>query len=359
VPRHARKTQPWWRHRLGLIVVLFLVLAAGCQSDVDLPLPPTPTPEGSAVYYVAPGGQDDAPGSFEEPFGTFSHALAQIRAGDRLYARGGVYEERVIDLPIRPGTSENPIWVQAWPGDPELVVIEGLIWIWEPIHVHFTGINVTWSDQNNRREHMVKFTGGHDWTFRDAEVWDARSYAAILVTDESADWILSGLYVHDTHPANGEQQDHLIYISGGAHDGLIERCVLANSPNGRAIKIGAPSEDGPHPYGIEVRYNTMYNNLGPSNVQVSYAASDVFIHHNVMQRSGDDRASVTGFDFSGENIVVSENVLWETEGPTSDDDGIVDAGDNLVVNPELADPDGGDFRPLNDDIPEAGHQAIE
>ena len=43
------------------------------------------------VYYISPDGQDNNAGTFTSPWKTFMHATLQLRAGDTLYVRGGVY----------------------------------------------------------------------------------------------------------------------------------------------------------------------------------------------------------------------------------------------------------------------------
>ena len=44
-----------------------------------------------ATYYVSPEGSDEAMGTESQPFGSFSHALSVMQAGDTLYVFDGVY----------------------------------------------------------------------------------------------------------------------------------------------------------------------------------------------------------------------------------------------------------------------------
>jgi hypothetical protein len=328
--------------------MLVLALAAGVGAAQG-------TQAAGREFFVSPSGSNHSPGSKAQPFATLEHALAQLGAGDTLWVRGGSYHERLINPRLAPGTQDTPIRVQAWPEDIQRPVVVGLFWVKNPVWVDFQGINVTWSDENAADEHMVKFSGGHHWSFTDAEVWGARSHAAILVTGESSHWLLSGLYVHDTHPTNDTNQDHLIYISRGAHHGVIERCVLVNSENGRAVKIGAPSADDPAPHAIQVRYNTMANNLGPSNVQLSHGAHDVEVHHNVMQRPGQGRENVTGYKLTGSDNVVRDNIVWESDGPVQPIPGLIDGGGNVVADPMFADPSGGNYAVMNSVVSDYGH----
>lgn len=93
--------------------------------------------------------------------------------------------------------------------------------------------------------------------------------------------------------------------SGGR---IIERTVLYNSVNGRAIKIGPPASSTTPVGGVTIRYNTMYNNLGPSNVQVSYGATKN-IYRNIMQKSGSE--NVTAYNLNGSGNQAYENIGWE------------------------------------------------
>ncbi len=76
----------------------------------------------SKTLYVAKTGDDNNPGSFEEPFETLAKACYRLDAGDTLLIREGRYME-TIQLP-RPGSAGNPIVIMAYPG--EKVVISAL-----------------------------------------------------------------------------------------------------------------------------------------------------------------------------------------------------------------------------------------
>lgn len=70
------------------------------------------------VYFVAPDGNDDGPGTFEQPWATLHQAADTIEAGDTVYVRGGIYmpEKRVafkhLDAPEGRRTS-----IIGWPGE--------------------------------------------------------------------------------------------------------------------------------------------------------------------------------------------------------------------------------------------------
>ena len=295
---------------------------------------------------VAPYGDDDGPGTRSDPWRTLEKGLTSLRAGDTLTVRNGTYDEELDDIEVRPGSSSRPITVVAAPGSTP--VLRGLLWLRNADYWSFRGLNVTWSRSASSDQHMVKFDGGTGWSFTDAEVSDARSYAAILVTGDAEDWKLSRLFVHGTQRTHGENQDHLIYVSS-SDGGVIERCLLTDSPNGRAIKIGPPDDSDEQVGGVTVRYNTMYDNLGPSNIQLSRGASDNRIYRNIMTRPAEDQPNVTAFRLSGEDNVVSDNLFFESSGALAPDvEGLEDGGGNVERNPRFTDPAVDDFRPLDE-----------
>ena len=74
-----------------------------------------------ADYYVATDGDDDNPGTIDEPFATIQHAHDVAVAGDLIYVRGGTYE---VDHQTRfrnEGTASEPITVRAYPGEQVLI----------------------------------------------------------------------------------------------------------------------------------------------------------------------------------------------------------------------------------------------
>lgn len=350
---------------LAIVVVGFVQLAGSDAPDEDQDAPstaeratapsrtevrPDPAdevePVDASTFFVSPSGSDDGRGTSGDPFGTIQHAMEQLGPGDTLIVRGGTYREQ-IELTrehIARGTQEAPIVVQAHPR--ERPVIEGLLWLEGADHWTVRGINVTWSSDNDSDEHMVKFLGGTGWRYTEAEVWDARSFAAILVSDGAQDFRLDRLYVHDTHETNDENQDHLIYVASGNEGGVIERNVLARSPNGRGVKVGPGSLDEPGSDGLVIRYNTFYDNTGPSNVRFSGESSDNEVYGNIFVGSGDGEAAVTSYQLEGERNVVRDNIAWDAAGVVDTTDGLADGRGNVMLDPELEDPDDGEFRPL-------------
>lgn len=312
----------------------------------------------SGEFYVAPYGDDTNPGSVEAPWQTVRKGLTSIAAGDTLFLRAGTYVERIKNPPLASGTSSAPIVVKAYEG--ERPVVQGLLWVKGASYWRFDGISVTWDEPTGRPwEPLVMFTRGTGWTFTNAEVWGARSAAAIRVAGAARRWTLSWLYVHDTYKARGASRGDLISVVARGGGGVIERNLLTNSENGRAVRVGPTWRRGAATASVEIRYNTMYNNRGPSNVQFKYRARKNLVHRNIMVATKDSsKANVTPRKLRGRSNVVARNLGWasgKVKGPSP----LVDGGGNRLLDPQFADPEGGDFHPLNPDAENYGVYAPE
>ncbi len=91
---------------------------------VEIPvigIPVVETPVVTNTYYVATDGDDANPGTISEPWKTIQKAASTINAGDTVYIRAGVYNERVVLK--NNGSPDNYITFAAYPG--ETVTIDG------------------------------------------------------------------------------------------------------------------------------------------------------------------------------------------------------------------------------------------
>ena len=357
----------WSRLRSTSLAIALLAATAACGGPAagqPTGAATTATPSAAAtttlagrVLHVAPRGGDGGAGTAEDPFGSLAGAFAQLQAGDTLMVADGTYEERV-EVEVEAGREDAPVRVVAAPG--ARPVLRGLLWLEDPTWWRLEGLNVTWDDDNESDEHMVKLTGGTDWVFSDAEVWGARSFAAILVAGEPERFALRRLHVHDTVKTNGTNEDHLIYLNSGRGGGVVEQSLLVGSPNGRAIKVGPAKEDGPAVANLVLRYNTMVDNLGPSNVQFAWGSKDNLVYRNIMVGTAPRRANVTSFDLSGRDNVVRDNIGWRSDGVVEPETkGLRDGGGNLLLDPRLEEVGGRPYVPTAPRALAYGYAAAE
>ena len=57
------------------------------------------------IYYVAPTGDNENPGTLDDPWQTIQKAAETLVAGDTVYIRAGTYFEQVI--PLNSGSSSH------------------------------------------------------------------------------------------------------------------------------------------------------------------------------------------------------------------------------------------------------------
>jgi hypothetical protein len=282
-------------------------------------------------FFVAPNGRDAGPGTRRRPFGTLGHALRKLRAGDRLYVRGGTYATRV-KVDVAPGRPKARVLVRNFPG--ERPVVKGQLWIGNPSYWTIRGINVTWA-KGNPDEPMARVYGGTGWRFTGAEIWGAHSTSGLHIDDgprnNLGSWAVTGNCIHDTHPTNGENQDHNLYvddmISSPDPRGVVARNVMFNAVNGRGIKLGPGGPTG-GAINVSVRFNTIVNSA--QNVGVSRDSSRVRIYRNLLVRA--EEANVLGFELEGSRNVVRDNIGAEAPAFLANTGGrrpLDDGGGNL------------------------------
>lgn len=144
-------------------------------------------------YYISPSGSDNNPGAINSPFFTLNKAWSVAKAGDVIYARGGVYKyDSRQELTNKSGTSSANITVQAYPGENPVFTKSSsfttpswpvcLILVSSSNYVHIKGIEVSGFTQetstiwygiavrgsnNNTFELINSHNNGHGMVIRD------------------------------------------------------------------------------------------------------------------------------------------------------------------------------------------------
>jgi hypothetical protein len=198
----------------------------------------------------------------------------------------------------------------------ERPVVRGQLWLGEPSYWTIHGIDVTWA-RGNPDEPMARIYGGTGWKLTGAEIWGAHSTSGLHVDDGPRNnlgrWTVKGNCIHDTHPSNGENQDHNIYVDDMSSSpnprGVIARNLLFNAVNGRGVKLGPGGTTG-GAFNVSVRYNTIFN--ASQNIGVSRDSSGVRIYRNVLVKAKE--ANVYGFEVTGRHNEVRDNVGAEAPG---------------------------------------------
>ncbi len=320
------------------MAVLIVATAMLWTLGVSSPVQSAP----ARTMHVSPSGADDQPGSKSQPWKTLRRALAALQPGDTLRVDGGTYTERVVGIALQQGQPSAPIRVEADRG--ERAIVKGLLELKRPSYWIFDGINVTWdSKTGSSEEHMVKLIDGVGWTFKNAEVWGAHSYAAVLIVGtmpgEPSNWTFSDNCVHDTSKTHSPNQDQLLYVNTGleAGPGLIEKNLLFGAANGMGVKLGGPSPTVGGATGVEVRFNSIYETS--QGILVAWGSRDNLIRRNIIYGSGRGYGNIRSFELTGKGNVVSENAGGGADSLLQEDPGygsLVNGPDNrFPVNPEF------------------------
>jgi hypothetical protein len=275
---------------------------------------------------VAPTGSDANAGTEAAPWRTIGHALSSLTAGDTLVVHGGTYVEHVA-VSLNAGTASAPIIVRAASG--ERPVVKGLLWLTSPTWWTFDGLSVTWDPATDTAsEHMVRLFGGSNWTFKNAEVWGAHSYAGILVGQNPSNWRITANCIHDTYASNSTNQDHNIYVNSGlsAGPGSIDHNIMFNATNGRNIKLGGPSISTTNgTQNVTISYNTLYN--ANQNVSMSGSSRNNTVDHNILAKSLENHL-IYGYSLFGTGNVALNNVGFDST-KLIDGTNISDGGGNV------------------------------
>ena len=102
-----------------LSIFTLLLLACACGGS---PSSPAADGNGLRILFVSPDGSNENNGTQSAPCLTIRHALTHLRAGDKLYLRGGVYSGplNTIDSAlgrVPSGTSwSNAVTIAGFPG---------------------------------------------------------------------------------------------------------------------------------------------------------------------------------------------------------------------------------------------------
>ncbi len=146
----------------------------------------------AADYYISPSGNDSNNGTINSPFFTLNKAWSVVRAGDVIYARGGIYKfNSRQNLTGKKGTSSDTIKIEAYDGErPVFTKSSGFTTPSWPVcliyistdYIHLKGLEVSYFTQksstiwygiaacganNNKFEEIKSHHNGHGMVIRD------------------------------------------------------------------------------------------------------------------------------------------------------------------------------------------------
>lgn len=103
------------RNLLAFALVAFIIIPTGSLKLSS----ETRAVSTGYIYYIAPSGNDDNPGSLLYPWRTIYKATGLVQAGDTVYIRGGTYQESNIFYTS--GAQTAPITIAGYPGEEAII----------------------------------------------------------------------------------------------------------------------------------------------------------------------------------------------------------------------------------------------
>ncbi|HBC72920.1 MAG: pectate lyase-like protein [Candidatus Amesbacteria bacterium GW2011_GWB1_47_19] len=259
-----------------------------------------PDPVQGNIFYVAPGGNDNNPGTLALPWKTLAKAANALTPGQTVYIRAGIYRERLT--PKNSGNQTNYIIYMAYPG--EIVTIdgtgisipplEGLINVTGKRFIRISGLRVINSGVNvadgtwnmgisvQKADHVIidgNFVS-HIYSLG-IDINQASSFIVVdnnEVTDANFGdtdgevslgvfWFSHDLLIKNNRVHHGKNEG--IGAAAGVYDVQIHHNAVHHMGIGSdriAIYIDAWTE---HQYNIDVGANTVYDNTGQGIIAAS------------------------------------------------------------------------------------------
>lgn len=293
----------------------------------------------AATYYVAPGGDDDDPGTIDLPWATVSRAVGSVAPGDVIILRDGVYgpEGTTSGFPVwitRPGSPSAWIVLKAehkggavldCRPDPNAQGCDGYIylptgaayWVFQDLVIQH-GFNFGMSSNSTPAAHDILVRGCRFQYIGQHPSDSAYGEAGLYAGPGSNNFTFDGNIFHDIGRTSGiyPSNDHALYLhSAGASivnnvfygpisgwgvqtadgfSGLIAHNTFAfpmRNSGGHIILWGTNPQ-------VTIRNNIFYNPLGA--IAINYYALNVSggcaVDHNVI--TGGTPGAVPGCVFS-------------------------------------------------------------
>lgn len=232
----------------NLILVLIAVAVSACvspSSSVDVE--PSMRLDDSSLlailggttdaFFISAEGSDSNPGTIDEPWGSFRHAFNQLKPGDTLMIRGGIYRHKLVISCS--GTENAPVKIQGAPG--ETVVFDGkAVSITNSKWEMFRGL-VDISNQKNVELSNIQINNS--------------KYAGVMVY-ECENIVVKNVYTENTYSSGiGAWFCKNIDIMNNevvqACNGGSQECISISQTDGFLVKDNIVRDGGPGDFGGE------------------------------------------------------------------------------------------------------------
>ncbi len=293
------------------------------------------------VYYVAPTGSDNNPGTEDKPWRTIQKAAETLLPGDTVYIKAGVYRERVV--PKNSGEPDKYIVYASYPGDTAVIDGEGLnlpeehglFEVLDKNYIVISGLKIMNAGPNenvgilveNSSHIIIQKNYIYNTTSSGIGVWNSKDIIIdgneieLACNDGEQECItvagtenfeVKNNHVHDGGP--GTNGGEGIDVKDGSSNGKVyNNCV--HHLNRLGIYVDAWDK---HTYNIEVFQNRVYNCDGDGFALASEAGGlleNIKIYNNIAYDNQYCGIAITAngdaFQHPMKNIKVINNTLYQ------------------------------------------------
>ena len=284
--------------------------------------------EPTNYLYVSPNGNDNNPGTWEQPLKDLNSAVLKATPGTAVRLLPGTYSNTNIYVSYKHGTKDAPIWVGGVPGmEHPVLTANSPITFNGSSYIILHDMEITGKDlplagtTQDSMPHLVHVTDGGDIALDYVDEYGN----ALPEAGGSHNMIMRNLYVHYAW-------NSAFKVSGVNHSYIFDCEIADDAPTGR--NSGNIDHVGSH--NMTIAYNYLHNLTG-TGISFKGGSSNSIVHNNLVVDAsvGTQMGQSTGIEFFRPAIympaVVSEENRTKWYGNMMEADGIR-AYSNIYVN---------------------------
>jgi len=270
---------------------------------------------GAAEYYLAPGGNDAAPGSMDAPFATLQKAVSVAAAGDTVWIRGGTYQ---ITTPAtsgagvnftKSGTSDSSrIKYWAYPGEHPLFDFSKMTvsttgythgFVIAASYLHFKGLKICCVPMNTSSNNGVAVTSGGYDIFEQLDMHHNNGNGIFIGSKTAGGHLVLNCDAHDNYDPNSSQGMGQNADGFGVHYQTTGATTIV-----RGCRAWWNSDDG---------YD-LINQEVPVTVESSWSFDNGYANYgDVNPSDGNGNGFKMGSSKTGVRHLVQNNVAWKNK----------------------------------------------
>jgi len=269
----------------------------------------------AADYYLAPAGDDSAPGSMDAPFATVQKAVNVAVAGDTVWIRGGTYK---ITTPAtsgagvnftKSGTSDSSrIKYWAYPGEHPVFDFSNLTvstsgythgFVVAASYLHFKGLEICCVPMNTSSNNGVAVTSGGFDIFEQLDMHHNSGNGIFIGSKTAGGHLVLNCDAHDNYDPNSSQGMGQNADGFGVHYQTMGATTIV-----RGCRAWWNSDDG---------YD-LINQEVPVTVENSWAFDNGYANYGAVNPTdGNGNGFKMGSSKTGVRHLVQNNVAWKNK----------------------------------------------